>query len=82
MRFVILLLLSSFLSAQEFEGDDFLIIEGESSQYYYVLKREGYYLSDKPKKLNLYTKSIPESLNVDFSTLKACLLYTSPSPRD
>ncbi|MFL2601836.1 MAG: hypothetical protein ACJ0PE_00025 [Flavobacteriaceae bacterium] len=71
MRFVILLLLSSFLSAQEFEGDDFLIIEGESSQYYYVLKREGYYLSDKPKKLNLYTKSIPESLNVDFSTLKA-----------
>ena len=59
----------SFLSAQEFEGDDFLIVEGESLQYYYVLKKEGYYISDKPEKLNLYTKSIPESLNVSLSAL-------------
>ncbi len=72
MRFLILILFfTSFLSAQEFEGDDFLIIEGESLQYYYVLKKEGYYISDKPEKLNLYTKSIPESLNVSFNTLKA-----------
>ena len=72
----------SFLSAQEFEGDDFLIVEGESLQYYYVLKKEGYYISDKPEKLNLYKKSIPESLNVSLSTLtsvthnsKTYLLY-------
>ena len=70
MRFLILILFFiSFLSAQEFEGDDFLILEGESLQYYYVLKKEGYYISDKPEKLNLYTKSIPESLNVRLGTL-------------
>ena len=72
MRFLILILFFiSFLSAQEFEGDDFLIVEGESLQYYYVLKKEGYYISDKPEKLNLYTKSIPESLNVSLGTLKS-----------
>ena len=83
MRFLILILFFiSFLSAQEFEGDDFLIVEGESLKYYYVLKKEGYYISDKPEKLNLYTKSIPESLNVSLSTLtsvthnsKTYLLY-------
>ena len=83
MRFLILILFFiSFLSAQEFEGDDFLIVEGESLQYYYVLKKEGYYISDKPEKLNLYTKSIPESLNVSLSALtsvthnsKTYLLY-------
>ena len=83
MRFLILILFFiSFLSAQEFEGDDFLIVEGESLQYYYVLKKEGYYISDKPEKLNLYKKSIPESLNVSLSTLtsvthnsKTYLLY-------
>lgn len=83
MRFLILILFFiSFLSAQEFEGDDFLIVDGESLQYYYVLKKEGYYISDKPEKLNLYTKSIPESLNVSLSTLtsvthnsKTYLLY-------
>ena len=83
MRFLILILFFiSFLSAQEFEGDDFLIVEGESLQYYYVLKKEGYYISDKPEKLNLYTRSIPESLNVSLSTLtsvthnsKTYLLY-------
>lgn len=83
MRFLILILFFiSFLSAQEFEGDDFLIVEGESLQYYYVLKKEGYYISDKPEKLNLYTKSIPESLNVSLGTLtsvthnsKTYLLY-------
>ena len=83
MRFLILILFFiSFLSAQEFEGDDFLIVEGESLQYYYVLKKEGYYISDKPEKLNLYTKSIPESLNVSLSSLtsvthnsKTYLLY-------
>ena len=72
MRFLILILFFiSFLSAQEFEGDDFLIVEGESLQYYYVLKKEGYYISDKPEKLNLYTKSIPESLNVSLSSLSS-----------
>ncbi len=83
MRFLILILFFiSFLSAQEFEGDDFLIVEGESLQYFYVLKKEGYYISDKPKKLNLYTKPIPESLNVSLGTLtsvthnsKTYLLY-------
>ena len=83
MRFLILILFFiSFLSAQEFEGDDFLIVEGESLQYYYVLKKEGYYISDKPEKLNLYKKSIPESLNVSLGTLtsvthnsKTYLLY-------
>ena len=83
MRFLILILFFiSFLSAQEFEGDDFLIVEGESLQYFYVLKKEGYYISDKPEKLNLYTKSIPESLNVSLSSLtsvthnsKTYLLY-------
>ncbi len=68
---IIVLFFVSFLSAQEFEGDDFLILEGESSQYYYVLTKEGYYLSDQPKKLNPYTKSIPQSLNVNLSSLSA-----------
>ncbi|MAR25821.1 MAG: hypothetical protein CMC50_00095, partial [Flavobacteriaceae bacterium] len=80
--FIIILFLSSFLNAQKFEGDDFLILEGENPNYYYVLTNQGYYLSNSPEKLNKYSKSIPESLNIGFNTLtgvthnsKSYLLY-------
>ena len=80
--FIIILFLNTFLNAQKFEGDDFLILEGENPNYYYVLTSEGYYLSDSPEILNNYSKPIPESLNVEFNTLtsvthnsKSYLLY-------
>ena len=83
MRFLIIILFYiSFLSSQEFKGDDFLILEGESLQYYYVLTKAGYYLSDNPDKLNYYSKPVPKSLNVGLNTLtgithnsKSYLLY-------
>ena len=83
MRFFItLLFLSSSLNAQKFKGDDFLILEGENPNYYYVLTSQGYYLSNSPEILNNYSKPIPESLNIGFNTLtgithnsKSYLLY-------
>ena len=80
--YIIIFFLSSFLNSQKFGGDDFLILEGETPNYYYVLTSQGYYLSDSPNKLYNYSKPIPESLNIGFNTLtgithksKSYLLY-------
>ena len=65
--------LSSF--SQTIENDDYLIIEGESLKYFYVLTADGYYLSELGGKniFQKYTKEIPKSLNVPLSTLTSLL---------
>ena len=82
--FLILFLFHSFLHCQSLDNSNFLIIEGESPNYYYVLTQDGYYVSENPEKFSFkeYSKSIPESLNVDLNTLlpvshndKTYLLY-------
>ena len=72
MRNLILLLFLSWASfSQTIENDDYLIIEGESSKYFYVLTKDGYNISELEGKNTFkeYSKEIPKSLNVPFSTL-------------
>jgi len=82
--FLILFLFHSFLYCQNLNNSNFLIIEGENPNYYYVLTQSGYYVSESSEKFSFkeYNKSIPESLNVGLNTLlpvshndKTYLLY-------
>ncbi len=82
--FLILFLFHSFLYCQSLDNSNFLIIEGESPNYYYVLTQDGYYVCESSEKFSFkeYSKSIPESLNVGLNTLlpvshndKTYLLY-------
>ena len=84
MRFFILFIFHSFLYCQSLDNSNFLIIEGESPNYYYVLTQDGYYVSESSEKFSFkkYIKPIPESLNVGLNTLlpvshndKTYLLY-------
>jgi len=70
-RLIILLFLSSTSVSQIIESDDFLILEGESPKYFYVLTKSGYYISELDGKItfNVYSKEIPKSLNVPLNTL-------------
>ena len=70
-RLIILLFLSSSSFSQIIESDDFLILEGESPKYFYVLTKSGYYISELDGKItfNVYSKEIPKSLNVPLNTL-------------
>ena len=70
-RLIILLFLSSSSFSQIIESDDFLILEGESPKYFYVLTKSGYYISELDGKntFNVYSKEIPKSLNVTLNTL-------------
>lgn len=72
MKNLILFLFLSWASfSQTIENDDYLIIEGESSKYFYILTKDGYYISELAGKVTFkeYTKEIPKSLNVPVSTL-------------
>jgi len=82
--FLILFLFHSFLYCQNLNNSNFLIIEGENPNYYYVLTQSGYYVSESSEKFSFkeYNKPIPESLNVGLNTLlpvshndKTYLLY-------
>ncbi len=70
-RLIILLFFSSTSFSQIIESDDFLILEGESPQYFYVLTNSGYYLSELDGKNTFkeYSDEIPKSLNVPLHTL-------------
>ena len=82
--FLLLLLSTSCIFCQKLENNNFLILESESPQYYYVLTEDGYYISESSEKFRFkqYTKPIPKSLNVGLNTLlpvmhkdKSYLLY-------
>ena len=70
-KLITLLLLSWFSFSQTIENNDFLIVEGESLKYFYILTEDGYYISELEGKSTFkeYSKEIPKSLNVPFSTL-------------
>ena len=72
MKNLITLLFLSWASfSQTIENDDYLIIEGESLKYFYILTADGYYISELEGKstFNEYTKETPKSLNIPISTL-------------
>ena len=70
-KLITILLLSWSSFSQTIENNDFLIIEGESLKYFYILTKDGYYISELAGKITFkeYTKEIPKSLNVPVSTL-------------
>ena len=70
-RLIILLFLSSSSFSQILDSDDFLILEGESPKYFYVLTNNGYYVSELDGKnvFNEYSEEVPKSLNVPLNTL-------------
>ena len=82
--FLLIFLFQSLLYGQKLDNSSFLLVEGESPNYYYVLTEEGYYVSESSESFTFknYTKPIPKSLNVDINTLiplthksKTYLLY-------
>ena len=70
-RLIILLFLSSTSFSQILDSNDFLILEGESPKYFYVLTNNGYYISELNGKntFNEYSEEVPKSLNVPLNTL-------------
>ena len=70
-RLIILLFLSSSSFSQILDSNDFLILEGESPKYFYVLTNNGYYVSELDGKnvFNEYSEEVPKSLNVPINTL-------------
>ena len=68
--FLIAISISSIYSQKIYDGD-FLILESESSKYFYVLTSDGYYVSESGGKntFNEYEKEIPSSLKVPLNTL-------------
>ena len=70
-KLIILWLLSWTSFSQTIENNDFLIVEGESLKYFYILTEDGYYISELEGENTFkeYSKEIPKSLNVPFSTL-------------
>tara|TARA_B100001250_G_scaffold370840_1_gene355264 strand:- start:47 stop:1396 length:1350 start_codon:yes stop_codon:yes gene_type:complete len=82
--FLLLFLFQSFLYCQKLDSSNFLILEGESPNYYYVLTEDGYYISENSDNFTFkkYTKPLPKSLNIGLNTLlpvthksKSYLLY-------
>ena len=82
--FLLIFLFQSLLYGQNLENSNFLLVEGENPNYYYVLTDEGYYVSESSESytFKLYTKPLPKSLNVGINTLlpvthksKTYLLY-------
>ncbi len=69
--FLLFLFFSVSLFSQKLDSSDFLILEGESPNYYYVLTNEGYYVSENSDNFIFknYTESLPRSLNVSINTL-------------
>ena len=85
MRFLLLIFLfQSLLYGQKLDNPNFLILDGESPNYYYVLTENGYYISESSESFTFknYSKPIPKSLNIGINTLlpvvhksKTYLLY-------
>ena len=85
MRVLLLLFLfQSLLYGQKLDNPNFLILDGESPNYYYVLTENGYYISESSESFTFknYSKPIPKSLNIGINTLlpvihksKTYLLY-------
>ena len=82
--FLLIFLFQSLLYGQNLDSSNFLLVEGENPNYYYVLTEEGYYVSESSESytFKLYTKPLPKSLNVSVNTLlpvthksKTYLLY-------
>ena len=69
--FLLFLFFSVNLFCQKLDSSDFLILEGENPNYYYVLTNEGYYISENSDNFIFknYSESLPKSLNVDVNTL-------------
>ena len=81
MKSLILLLFLSWVSfCQTINNNDFLIVESESSKYFYVLTKEGYYVSELGGKntFNKYSKEIPKSLNVPLNTIIPLMHNSQP----
>jgi len=70
-NFLLFLFFSANLFCQKLDSSDFLIIEGENPNYYYVLTNDGYYVSENSDNFTYknYSESLPKSLNVDVNTL-------------
>ena len=85
MRVLLLIFLfQSLLYGQKLNNPNFLILDGESPNYYYVLTENGYYISESSENFTFknYSKPIPKSLNIGINTLlpvvhksKTYLLY-------
>ena len=72
MRGVLLFIFFSVsLFGQKLDSSDFLILEGENPNYYYVLTNDGYYISENSDNFTYknYSEQLPKSLNVDINTL-------------
>ncbi len=69
--FLLFLFFSVSLFCQKLDSSDFLILEGENPNYYYVLTNDGYYISEDSDNFIFknYSESLPKSLNVDVNTL-------------
>ena len=69
--FLLFLFFSVNLFCQKLDSSDFLIMEGENPNYYYVLTNDGYYVSENSENFTYknYSESLPKSLNVDVNTL-------------
>ena len=70
-NFLLFLLFSVNLFCQKLDSSDFLILEGENPNYYYVLTNDGYYVSENSDNFTYknYSESLPKSLNVNVNTL-------------
>ena len=70
-NFLLFLFFSTNLFCQKIDSSDFLILEGETPNYYYVLTNDGYYVSENSDNFTYknYSESLPKSLNVDVNTL-------------
>ena len=70
-NFLLFLFFSVNLFCQKLDSSDFLILEGENPNYYYVLTNDGYYVSESSDNFIFknYSESLPESLNVNINTL-------------
>ena len=85
MRVLLLIFLfQSLLYGQKIDNLSFLLLKGENPNYYYVLTKEGYYISESSENFTFknYNKPLPKSLNIDINTLlpvthksKTYLLY-------
>ena len=69
--FLLFLFFSVSSFCQKLDSSDFLILEGENPNYYYVLTNDGYYISENPDNFIFknYSEPLPKSLNVDVNTL-------------
>ena len=70
-NFLFFLFFSVNLFCQKIDSSDFLILEGENPNYYYVLTNKGYYVSENSDNFIFknYSESFPGSLNVNINTL-------------